>query len=234
MGLSPSLPSASTAPGDAPATTEEHTRLRSIAEAHLGSPSCASIITELRQDLTIAEALLDAPPAPVAVDKTTLDIAQAHAEIQSARTELAGIQADLDAARARLAAHDHAPLIDLISAQVRISKATTEVTHITDHGPGRWRASIPPQPGVDTELIIKSALSTGEAALAEVGRLRDLVIEILGHINQPGHPGEPCRRSGWISEKQLTTWRQATSPTRRTATDQGARPAAMASEEATV
>lgn len=40
-------------------------------------------------------------------------------------------------------------------------------------------------------------------------RYRQLAAEILGHFTEPGHPGEPCRRTGWIRERTLAAWQAA-------------------------
>lgn len=48
-----------------------------------------------------------------------------------------------------------------------------------------------------------------EQAEAERDAFRALATEVLGHFTHQGHPGEPCRRTGWIRERQIAAWRAA-------------------------
>ncbi|MDN3356048.1 hypothetical protein [Actinomadura sp. DC4] len=127
------------------------------------------------------------------------DLVQAHREAEAARAEAATLRQQLDRLREPVA-------IDLIESQTRIDQAATELHLIAEGGPDRWRMSIPPRPGHDSELVIGTGLREGDQLVREVGRLRDLVIEILGRFD------EPCRRTGWIGEKQITAWRLAAGP----------------------
>lgn len=52
--------------------------------------------------------------------------------------------------------------------------------------------------------------------LAEVDRLRAALDQqreqldmVLARFTQKGHPGEPCLRTGWISERTVKAWREA-------------------------
>lgn len=38
-------------------------------------------------------------------------------------------------------------------------------------------------------------------------RLSSVLSAVLGQISERGHPGEPCLRTGWISERTVTGWR---------------------------
>lgn len=38
--------------------------------------------------------------------------------------------------------------------------------------------------------------------------LEDTALELLGRINEPGHPGRPCMRSGWLSVDYLAAIRR--------------------------
>lgn len=48
----------------------------------------------------------------------------------------------------------------------------------------------------------------GEKAAASNGALRKLVAEILSHFTVHGHPGEPCLRTGWVSQSTVVGWHQ--------------------------
>lgn len=134
------------------------------------------------------------------------EITQAHREAEAARAEAKTLRAHLDKLREPTA-------VDLIAAQTRIDQAATELHNVTEGGPNRWRMSIPALPDYDTDRIIGAGLEEGDRLVREVSHLRDLVAEIIGQFHQTGHPGEPCRRTGWISEKQVTAWRVAAGPT---------------------
>lgn len=45
------------------------------------------------------------------------------------------------------------------------------------------------------------------AAERAVEDLRALTLGILGHINEKGHPGQECLRSGWIPVGMVADWR---------------------------
>jgi hypothetical protein len=149
---------------------------------------------------------------PAEVDMRPLDVAQARAEAKAARAELAAVRDKLTAAEAELARRSASLPVDLDVFRRRNGRALREVQAVVDGGPGRWRCSVPGRPGYDTDSIVNAALFDEQYLMREVGRLRELVTELLGCFTQPGHPGEPCRRTGWISEKQLTAWRQAAGP----------------------
>lgn len=97
----------------------------------------------------------------------------------------------------------------------RIEAARTELGEIAKQWPQpgkRFRMSIPAQPDRDSDLIIGRALKAASDLVAEVERLksvRAVAVEILGHFHQTGHPGGPCRRTGWIPEQQIEAWRAA-------------------------
>lgn len=122
------------------------------------------------------------------------------------------LRAQRDAARRELARRDTGLPVDLTAMRDRIERASQEIYAIAEGGPDRWRQSVPGRPGHDSDLLIDAGLRDGEHAIREANRLRGLIHEILGRFTQPGHPGEPCRRTGWTSEKQLTVWRQAAGP----------------------
>lgn len=42
----------------------------------------------------------------------------------------------------------------------------------------------------------------------KVSLLAELAAEILTAFWQKGHPGEPCRRSGWVKERTIAGWRK--------------------------
>lgn len=149
--------------------------------------------------------------SPVEVDMRSLEVAQAQAE--AARAELASLRRKLAAAEAGLAYHREPTSPDLDVIRRRNDRALREVQAVVDGGPDRWRNSFPGRPGYDTDSVVNAALFDGQNLMREVGQLRELVHEILGRFTQPGHPGEPCRSTGWIPEKQLTAWRQAAGPT---------------------
>lgn len=145
------------------------------------------------------------PPAEDAALMHQWNLTQAHREAEAARAETATLRQHLDKLREPAA-------VDLIASQTRIDQAATELHTFAEHGPNRWRVSIPALPGYDSDLVIGAGLREGDRLVREVGHLRDLVAEILGRIDQTGHPGEPCRRTGWIPEKQITAWRIAAGP----------------------
>lgn len=135
------------------------------------------------------------------------NLTQAHREAEAARAEAAALRTHLDKLREPTA-------VDLMASQTRIDKAATELHLIAEGGPDRWRMSIPARLGHDSEPVIGAGLHEGDRLVREVGQLRDLVTDILGRFTHPGHPGEPCVRTGWIPEKQITAWRLAAGPVR--------------------
>lgn len=67
------------------------------------------------------------------------------------------------------------------------------------------------RPYYPTQDSYNAACRALENHRARAGTYRDLAIEILGHFTETGHPGEPCRRTGWIREATITRWRAALS-----------------------
>lgn len=51
--------------------------------------------------------------------------------------------------------------------------------------------------------IVGPALDARDARIAEALALVD---EIIGKFNEPGHPGEPCIRTGWIRHGTIKAW----------------------------
>lgn len=58
--------------------------------------------------------------------------------------------------------------------------------------------------------------ATWKAKAEEIERHRDRLAatldEVLRHFVHPGHPGEPCLQTGWISVKTVDRWRAALNP----------------------
>lgn len=78
----------------------------------------------------------------------------------------------------------------------------------------------PTQPGADDALIeithqaIRSAARVDELneELAKAGErnrlLTEVLNEVLGSFTQPGWPGEPCLRTGWVGTRIVARWRR--------------------------
>jgi hypothetical protein len=44
-------------------------------------------------------------------------------------------------------------------------------------------------------------------AASEIEALRGTLMLVLASFQEPGHPGRPSHRSGWVSDEQLALWR---------------------------
>lgn len=60
---------------------------------------------------------------------------------------------------------------------------------------------------ITTEQLTEHLQREGELA-TRVDELQTTLTEVLGHFTEPGHPGEPCLRTGWLSVKWVDRWRR--------------------------
>ena len=58
------------------------------------------------------------------------------------------------------------------------------------------------------------AVSRAEQIEADLAKVRGVLDEVLRHFVHPGHPGEPCLSTGWISVKTVNRWRAIAYPTK--------------------
>lgn len=54
----------------------------------------------------------------------------------------------------------------------------------------------------------RPAPSELDRAAARIDQLEQLVVSILAQFTEKGHPGLPCRRTGWVQETRIAAWRE--------------------------
>lgn len=61
--------------------------------------------------------------------------------------------------------------------------------------------------GATQDVTVDIIGRIADRLIAERDALKALASEMLSHFDHRGHPGEPCRRTGWITEERIAIWR---------------------------
>jgi hypothetical protein len=94
-------------------------------------------------------------------------------------------------------------------------------SHADDRG-ARWWPTPDARPAHVSEPVnaddcpgcVADTLRRAEKAEQELDLAEATLREVLSHFVHPGHPGEPCLQTGWISVKTVDRWRAIAYPTK--------------------